>query len=141
MRLLLLGLISVISVSDVAGQEWTPTPVSIDSVAWRGGNGIESAVIDGDTQTEGGSFTMLLRLAPGAWIPPHSHNVAKRILVLEGSLLFGHGEQQDTTAVTRIPQGGFMLVPAERPHYEGTREPTVVALYGIGPFRTTFVGR
>ena len=114
--------------------------IALDSVTWRpAGRGLEAAVIDGNPAVADAPYTMLLRLAPDSWIPPHTHNVAKRILVLRGTLLVGHGSVLDSTAVTPMAQGGFVLVPAEHAHYEGARGETVVALFGLGPLRTTFV--
>ena len=117
-----------------------PDPIVLDSVAWRAaGEGLDIAIIDGSTDAEGEQFTMLLRLADGYWIRPHTHNVAKRLLVLSGDLLVGYGIVQDEDTVTEMVAGDFLVVPAEQAHYEGGRGETIVALYGVGPFRTTFI--
>jgi quercetin dioxygenase-like cupin family protein len=118
-----------------------PAPVHLDSVAWRGNGPLQSAVIDGDPAAEGKPYTMLLKLAPGHWIQPHTHNVPKRIMVLRGELLVGHGEAIDTTGMQRLRVGDFLAMPAEHAHYEGGVGETVIALYGLGPLRTMFVNQ
>jgi quercetin dioxygenase-like cupin family protein len=119
-----------------------PAPVHLDSVTWRGNAGaLQSAVIDGDPSAEGKPYTMLLRLPAGFWIQPHTHNVPKRIMVLRGELLVGHGEAIDTTGAQRLRVGDFLAMPAEHAHYEGGVGETVIALYGLGPLRTTFVNQ
>lgn len=123
-------------------QESRPSPVELKDVPWRpSGPGREFAILDGDPSLPGQPFTMLLRLADGAWIQPHTHNIAKRILVVSGTLRVGHGAVLDSTNVQPLNAGGFILIPAEHAHFEGARGPTIVAMYGVGPFRTTFLPR
>lgn len=118
-------------------QESRPLPQDLEQMPWRrAGPGLEIAVVDGDPSVAGQPFTMMLRLADGAWIQPHTHNVAKRLLVVSGALLVGHGAVLDSTQVQRMPAGSFLLMPPDHAHYEGGRGLTVVALYGIGPLRT-----
>jgi quercetin dioxygenase-like cupin family protein len=118
-----------------------PAPVHLDSVTWRGNGPLQSAVIDGDPSADGKPYTMLLKLPAGFWIQPHTHNVPKRILVLRGELLVGHGEAIDTTGVQRLGVGDFLAMPAGHAHYEGGVGETVIALYGLGPLRTTFINQ
>ncbi|MES2305713.1 MAG: cupin domain-containing protein [Gemmatimonadota bacterium] len=117
-----------------------PTPKLLSDLRWSAaGGGLEMAMLDGDPTVDGQPFTMLLRLADGAWIPPHTHNIAKRLLVVSGTLLLGHGERLDSSSVTQMPAGSFVVMPPDHAHYEGGRGVTIVALYGIGPLRTTVV--
>lgn len=114
--------------------------VPLDSLSWRPmGSGVEIAVADGNPNVTGQEFIMVLQFADGAWITPHTHNIAKRLLVLEGALLLGHGARIDTTAVHELRAGAFAIIPAEQAHYEGARGRTIVALFGIGPLRTTML--
>jgi quercetin dioxygenase-like cupin family protein len=130
----------VLVVSSAHAQQPRPTPQPLDSMPWRpSGPGLEIAIIDGDPSVAGQPYTMMLRLADGAWIPPHTHNVPKRLLVVSGTLLVGHGEALDSAHAEPLMAGSFLLMPADHAHYEGGRGRTVVALYGIGPLRTVFV--
>jgi hypothetical protein len=113
--------------------------VPLDSLTWRGGaNGISTAIAEGDP-TRPGPFTMMLKLADGAWLPPHWHNVVKRLYVIRGELLMGMGETVDAAAARALTVGGVAVVPANTRHFEGGRGETIVALTAIGPFQTTFV--
>jgi quercetin dioxygenase-like cupin family protein len=111
----------------------------LDGIQWRGApTGVQTAVAEGSPQSPG-MFTMLLRLPDGAWIPPHFHNVDKRVIVVKGELLMGHGDSLDATRATALRAGGVAVMPANTSHFEGGRGETIVALIANGPFTTTMV--
>ena len=113
--------------------------VPLESLTWRGGaNGVSTAIAEGDP-TRPGPFTMMLKLADGAWLQPHWHNVDKRLYVVKGQLLMGTGDQVDAAAARPLAVGGVAVVPANTRHFEGGNGETIVALTAIGPFQTTFV--
>jgi quercetin dioxygenase-like cupin family protein len=115
--------------------------VQPDKVSWRGQPGaLQTAIAEGNPQTAG-TFTMLLKLPDGVWIPPHFHNVDKRLIVIKGELLIGHGDAIDKGATTALGTGGVAVMPANQHHYEGGKGETVVALIANGPFTTTMVQR
>lgn len=103
-------------------------------------NGVATVIAEGSPR-ESGTFTMMLKLDDGAWIPPHFHNVDKRLVVVRGQLLMGHGDAIDTASVTVVPTGGVAVVRADTHHYEGGRGETIVALIANGPFTTTMVAK
>ncbi|MGH9348108.1 MAG: cupin domain-containing protein [Vicinamibacterales bacterium] len=111
----------------------------LDSFTWRDGvNGVSTAITEGDPGKPG-PFTMMLKLADGAWIQPHWHNVDKRHYVIKGKLLMGMGERADATSAQPLAAGAVAVVPANTRHFEGGRGETIVALSAVGPFQTTFV--
>ena len=113
--------------------------VQPESIQWRGpATGLQTAIAEGNPQAAG-TFTMMLKLADGAWIPPHFHNVDKRLVVIKGELLMGHGDEIDKSAVSILKEGGVAVMPANTHHYEGGRGETIVALIANGPFTTTMV--
>lgn len=110
-----------------------------DSIEWRGpAGGFQTAIAEGNPQAEG-PFTMLLRLPDGVWIPPHFHNVEKRLVVVKGELVMGHGDTIDPKQTSVLETGGIAVVPAATTHYEGGKGETIVALIAQGPFTTTMV--
>lgn len=134
------AMLTIAGVGAARAQDSRPAPRSLESMPWRpSGPGLEIAIIDGDPSVAGQPYTMMLRLADGTWIPPHTHNVAKRLLVVSGTLLVGHGATIDSTHAEALPVGSFLLMPPDHAHYEGGRGRTVVALYGVGPLQTTFL--
>ncbi len=111
-------------------------------IAWglMGPGGLATAIAEGDP-TKAGPFTMMLKLRDGGWIPPHFHNVDKRLVVISGTLLMGHGDTIEAGATTELHAGGIGVMPAGTHHYEGGRGETIVALIANGPFTTTMVKR
>jgi quercetin dioxygenase-like cupin family protein len=101
---------------------------------------VQSVVVEGNAQAPG-PFTMMLKLADGAWIPPHFHNVEKRLIVIRGELLMGHGDTIDASRAQRLSAGSVAVVPAGTRHFEGGRGETVIALIATGPFTTTRIGQ
>ena len=137
-RSLLLLLILAVTAS---AQSKPHVMVQPDAVSWRGPAGaLQTAIAEGNPQAAG-PFTMLLKLPDGVWIPPHFHNVEKRLIVIKGELLMGHGEAVDAAATTALRAGGVAVVPANTRHYEGGKGETIVALVANGPFTTTMVQR
>lgn len=135
-----LAVVLLTASSGLAQQAQPPVPLVPDTILWRpAGPGLESAVVDGTPSAEGQPFTMLMRIQDGAWIRPHTHNIAKRLLVMTGELRLGYGRVQDDGVAVSLKPGSFMVVPPEQPHFEGSRGVTIVAMYGVGPFRTTFI--
>jgi quercetin dioxygenase-like cupin family protein len=115
--------------------------VQPEAIVWRGQpGGLQTAIAEGDPQTAG-LFTMLLKLPDGVWIPPHFHNVEKRLIVIKGELLMGHGDAIDASKTSALKTGGVAVMPPNIHHYEGGRGETIVALIASGPFTTTMVQR
>lgn len=113
--------------------------VQLDTVTWRGpAGGLQTAIAEGNPQGTG-SFTMLLKLPDGVWIPPHFHNVEKRLIVIKGELLMGHGDTIDAANAMALKTGGIAVMPANTHHYEGGKGETIVALIANAPFTTTMV--
>ncbi|MGE0813364.1 MAG: cupin domain-containing protein [Vicinamibacterales bacterium] len=124
-----------------AAQAPTHTIVQLDDLKWGPGNrGVTTTIAEGDPRAAG-PFTMMLKLADGAFIPPHFHNVDKRLVVVKGELLMGHGDAIDVESTTAVPAGGVAVVRANTHHYEGGRGETIVALMANGPFTTTMLNR
>ena len=112
-----------------------------EAMQWPGSpSGVQTVVVEGNPQAAG-TFTMMLKLADGAWIPPHFHNVDKRLIVIRGELLMGHGDAIDASRAQRLSPGSVAVVAAGSHHFEGGRGETVVALVANGPFTTTRVAQ
>jgi quercetin dioxygenase-like cupin family protein len=135
-----LFLVMVIGASTAAAQAPAGhVMVQPDAIQWRGpAAGLQTAVVDGNPQ-QAGPFTMMLKLPDGVWIQPHFHNVDKRLVVIRGELLMGHGAKIDAGSTTALKAGGVAVMPANAQHYEGGRGETIVALIANGPFTTTMV--
>jgi quercetin dioxygenase-like cupin family protein len=104
-------------------------------------SGVLTRVVTGTASAAGERFEMMVRIDSGKWIAPHVHNVEKRIRVVRGVLLLGHGETQDTASLERHETGKVVTMPANTAHFEGGEDTTILLLEAIGPFTTTFVPR
>lgn len=111
------------------------------SVVWRAGPwpGTKIAVLERSGNDRDGSRTIWMLLPDGFWIMPHRHPSAKRINVISGTLLLGTGESFRAAETPALPAGGFALMPAGEPHYEGARGETIVQFSAVGPWTTVFV--
>jgi hypothetical protein len=131
-----------ISVAALTAQAPAPAGhimVQPEAIQWRGAaTGLQTAIAEGNPQAQG-PFTMLLKLPDGVWIQPHFHNVDKRLIVIKGELLRGHGDKVEAAQTTALKTGGVAVMPAATHHYEGGRGETIVALIANGPFTTTMV--
>jgi hypothetical protein len=104
-------------------------------------SGIITFNVTGTPSAPGALYEMMIRIDSAKWIPPHTHNVEKRIRVLRGALLVGHGEAIDATKVERHAAGATLRMPANHAHFEGAGAATIIVLDARGPFTTTFVSR
>lgn len=71
------------------------------------------------------AFSFLLRLAPGAVLPPHGHDLDEECIVLEGEVQFGD---------VRVQAGDFHLAPRGVPHgLMRSRKGALLYLRGADP--------
>ena len=89
-------------------------------------------------EKDSGSYLLRVRLARGAWIPPHTHPDERSSTVLSGTLYVGFGEVADEARLVAIPAGGVYVAPANMPHYLWAKDGDVIYQEsGIGPTATT----
>jgi len=112
---------------DTVGLNWRPS--------WPG---TEMAVTKGDP-FKGGEWSFQFRMPAGYWIHPHRHPVDAHIRVVSGTFLVGHGEILDSSRVRVLGPGRTIELQLGMPHYEGTREATVIEVHGAGTWGITFV--
>jgi quercetin dioxygenase-like cupin family protein len=86
-----------------------------------------------------GLFTQRLILPAGYCGSLHTHDHDLHGLVLRGVLRMGFVDSTARREVREYPAGSFVVVPAGRPHVEGSAVETEVHLSGIGPLHTTVI--
>ena len=125
---------------DSATTRTTHMMLRLEDVAWRQVRpGVHSAVLAGRPAADTGHYSVAIRLADGEWLQPHFHPNAKRVVVLQGTLLMGMGDCVVAALARPLSTGSFSIVPANAHHFEGARGETVILLYGRGPLQTTYV--
>ena len=100
-------------------------------------NGAKYAVLEGDRDHPGQTFTYAFWMPDGAWVQPHFHSADARVFVVSGTLLLGQGTALDKSAAKSIPAGSLVLVPAHAPHWEGAKGDTLILGVAQGVWKTT----
>ncbi|BDC47945.1 hypothetical protein F183_A02610 [Bryobacterales bacterium F-183] len=100
-------------------------------------DGTKYAVLYGDRDKAGSVFSYAFWMPAGVWVGGHRHNQTAHVAVLEGELLLGFGRKMDRQKVVRVPRGGFFVVEAEEPHFEGCERDTLIVGTAMGGWRTT----
>jgi redox-sensitive bicupin YhaK (pirin superfamily) len=111
---------------------WAPAPASLPS-------GAQLAVISGDASKRGGTYALRLKLPDGYVFKPHWHPQNVNVTVLSGGLGIGMGDKFDESKGRIVKTGGYILEPKEMHHYAWSQSPTVIEVYGEGPFGMNYV--
>ncbi|MEP7381394.1 MAG: cupin domain-containing protein [Gemmatimonadota bacterium] len=111
--------------------KWGPAPPIFPA-------GAQMAVLQGDP---GGHalFTVRLRLPDGYLIAPHTHPTDEQVTVISGTFKVGMGKTFTAKEMMTLAAGGFVVAPAEHPHYAIAQGFTVVQVHAMGPFAMTYV--
>jgi len=129
----------------MAGQSGSidqPVAVRASTLQWQDAvgftKGARLAVVYGD-MTKPGPFVARLALPANFKIAPHWHSKAEYLSISSGSLRLGQGDRYDLTDAALFGAGDFLYQPAGHRHFLLTTEPTVVELYGSGPFDINYI--
>jgi ChrR Cupin-like domain len=101
--------------------------------------GVSVAVVDGNPAEAGSPFTIWLKLPPNYRFAPHWHPTDESLVVISGSIGLGVGDKLDMKSGRVMGPGSFGKMNKEVHHYAWTSKGCTFALYGMGPFQTTFV--
>lgn len=91
-------------------------------------------VLYGDPEAVGKPFVIRIRELPGGAIPPHRHPVDEHITVVEGSILFGIGDDADPKNAKELKAGDYAFIPAGTTMFGYTPNAAIVQVHGVGPF-------
>lgn len=113
-------------------------------IAWgrpdpSGNSSMQSVVLDGDPMKSGAPFTLRLKMPDGFVVLPHWHPVDENVVVVQGTLMMGAGEKFDRNNAHELPVGSYALMPKDTRHFFWATGETIIHVYGIGPFRTSWV--
>ena len=103
--------------------------------------GAEAATVRG-AMNQAAPYTILVRLAPGGSIAPHTHPDARELTIVSGEVLYGFGETADRASARLYRKGQRFTVPANAPHYAfATDAASAYQETGVGPSAFTPVRR
>ena len=100
--------------------------------------GMTFTVISGDPG-QPGPFVVRLKMPAGYKIMPHWHPTDENVTVLAGTFSLGMGDKFEAATMTKLPAGGFALLPAEMRHYAMAVTAVTVQVHGTGPFALNYV--
>ena len=100
--------------------------------------GAKLAVLEGNPSGTG-YYTVALKVPDGYKIMPHWHPTDENVTVLSGTFAIGMGENFDAKTMTKLPAGGYALLPANMRHYAMASTAATVQVHGMGPFQLTYV--
>ena len=96
------------------------------------------AVISGDPSKEG-IYVIRAKLPAGYKVMPHFHPTDEHVTVISGTFALGMGDTFDAKTMTKLPAGGYALLPATMHHYAMATTATTIQVHGMGPFALTYV--
>ena len=102
--------------------------------------GATFAVLSGDPAAAG-PFVVRMKMPAGYKINPHWHPTDEHVTLISGTCAVGMGEKFDTTTMTTLSAGGYVLLPADMRHYVMTKTATIVQINAMGPFQLTYVNQ
>jgi len=111
--------------------KWGPPPPVFEQTA-------TFAVVSGNPMGEG-LYVVRLKMPAGYKIMPHWHPTEENVTVLSGDFKIAMGEKFDEKAMTDLPTGGFLHLPAEMRHYAMAKTDCIVQVHGPGPFKLIYV--
>jgi hypothetical protein len=100
-------------------------------------NGLQTVTLAGDPKKPA-LYTSRIKIPAHLKVPPHWHPDDRMVLVIAGTLYFGHGDTFDETKLKTLPAGSFYAQPARQPHFAWAKEgEVIIQVTGVGPAGTT----
>lgn len=96
--------------------------------------GAQVAVLEGDPNVEGKTYTMQVKIPDGYLLPVNSDVATARVAVLSGALEVGEGESVDEAQLKELPAPSFVILKAGEPYVARAKGETIVQFFGVGPF-------
>jgi hypothetical protein len=127
--------------SGLAGMEVIKSP---NEVTWGTAPpelqpGAQLAVISGNPSKAGTIYSLRLKMPDGYKFAPHWHPKDVNVTVISGAMGIGMGDKFDEKRGQLVKTGGFVLEPKQMHHYAWAHGPTVIEVYGEGPFVMNYV--
>lgn len=137
---LLVAIAIALALPTVAAAPPGAVAITADSIPWgpAAPDGTRFALLDGERDAAGKSFSYAFSLPGGVWDKPHAHSTTARIFVLKGALKLGWGANMDKGSAQRFPAGSFVVVPAGAVHFDGADEETIILGVAGGVWATRY---
>jgi quercetin dioxygenase-like cupin family protein len=139
MKVVAVLLVSLLGSLAVAQSTLTAQVWDAASITWQitYADGTKYAVLEGDKNAPGKTFTYAVFVAAGSWDHfTHSHNQDARIAVVSGALRLAIGPSPDKAGSKNYPAGSFVYIPANLEHTMGADVDTIIIGSALGPWKT-----
>lgn len=100
--------------------------------------GTQFVLLYGDASKEE-SFANRVLLPDGARFEPHTHPRDSHVLVLQGTLHLGFGQEFNEENARAFPAGSYLIEPANMPHFAFVKGDTVLHTEAVGPFTLDYL--
>lgn len=94
--------------------------------------GAQMIVLYGDPKKEG-PYIFRVKFPAGYKVPPHKHQDARVVTVLEGNYWSGVGEKFEQSKLNKFTWGSFYTTAAGVPHFSWAETPVIIQEMGMGP--------
>jgi quercetin dioxygenase-like cupin family protein len=115
---------------------WSPQTIDWQEI---GADGTKYALLRGERDVPGVSFSYAFHIPKGFWDPPHWHTADAHVFVAKGTLYLAYGETLDRSKLVAYPEGSYVVVPANARHFDGSDEDCLIFGTAIGPWATHYV--
>ena len=95
-------------------------------------------LLEGDPGKEG-PVTLRWHCPANYKFMPHTHPGPERVTVLSGAMLVGVGPKYDVAQLKEVRQGGYIVLPGDKPHYGECKGETTIEIHTTGPLGTTYM--
>ena len=102
--------------------------------------GVDGEVVSGDPHKPGGIYVIHIRELPGMIVPPHFHPEDEHVTIVQGKWELAHGEAFDRSRLRPLAVGAYSFMPRQMPHFAYSEEGAILQVFGVGPFKQTFLG-
>jgi hypothetical protein len=102
--------------------------------------GVDGEVVSGDPHKPGGIYVIHIRELPGMIVPPHFHPEDEHVTIVQGKWELAHGEIFDRSRLRPLTVGAYSFMPKQMPHFAYSEDGAILQVFGVGPFKQTFLG-
>ena len=102
--------------------------------------GVDGEVVSGDPHKPGGVYVIHIRELPGMIVPPHFHPEDEHVTIVQGKWELAHGETFDRSKLRPLAVGAYSFMPRQMPHFAYSEDGALLQVFGVGPFKQTFLG-
>lgn len=124
----------LLSTATAAYAEGEPKLLTPDKIEFKSRLGSPPNAVLYGNPANAGLYVQRVKLAEGENIVPHTHPDDRTVVVLQGTMYVGFGEEMDESKLVALSAGSFFTEPAKVPHYNVAKDDDVIVqVTGTGP--------